>query len=303
MTRGYVTMLLVLSGLWGTSYLFIKVAVEDIEPAPMMATRALVAGVLLLGFVVVTMGATRARAELRGAWREALFLGAFNAAVPFWLIAWGEKYIDSSVAAVAQATVPIFAFVIGLRFLPHEHVAPIRWVGVGLGLFGVGVLAGLDPEGGWWAVVGTLAIVLSSVSYATAGIYGQLRVHETPGPILAAGSMLAGGLMLLPFGIAQKPSEAPGWEAILSVAALTILGTFLAQLIFFRALPVYGARRITMVAYVMPLMAIIYGAVFLSEPLARGMVIGVALILLGVALGSGLLRSRRASVAEGSAWP
>jgi drug/metabolite transporter (DMT)-like permease len=188
--------------------------------------------------------------------------------------------------------------VIGLHFLPHEHVAPMRWVGVGLGMVGVGVLAGLDPAGGRWAVAGTLVIVLSSVSYASAGIYGQLRVHATPGPILAAGSMLAGGLMLLPFGIAQAPSEMPGWKALAAVAALTILGTVIAQLVFFRMLPVYGARRITMVAYVMPVMAIVYGAVFLSEPLTRGMLIGVALILPGVALGSGILRWRRATVAE-----
>ena len=295
-TSGYITMLLVLSGLWGASYLFIKVAVDDLEPAPMMASRALVAGIGLLGYASWKLGAGRARAELRASWRQALVLGAFNAAVPFWLIAWGEKHIDSSVAAVAQATVPLFAFVIGLRFLPHEHVAPIRWVGVALGIVGVAVLAGLAPEGGWWAVAGTLAVVLSSVSYASSGVYGQLRVHTTPGPILAAGSMLAGGLRLLPLAVVQAPNEAPGADAILAVAALTIAGTVIAQLVFFRALALYGARRVTMVAYVMPVMAIVYGAVFLSEPLTRGMLIGVALILSGVALGSGLVRLRRGSI-------
>jgi len=298
MTRGYVPSLLLLAALWGASYLFIKVAVDDIEPTTMMAVRAFSAGVLLAGYVVLTMGAGRAIAELHAAWRQSLVLGTFNAAIPFFLIAWGEKHIDSSVAAVAQSTVPLFAFVIGLRFLPHEHVAAIRWVGVALGIVGVAVLAGLDPSGGWWAFAGTLAVVLSSASYASSGIYAQLRVHATPGPVLAAGSMLAGGLVLMPFGIAQAPSEAPGWKAVASVAALTILGTFIAQLAFFRMLPLYGARRITLVAYLIPAFAIFYGAVFLSEPLTSRMLAGLVLILGGVALGSGYLRLRRDAVAE-----
>lgn len=302
MTRGYIPRLLLLSALWGASYLFIKVAVEDMEPAPMMATRALAAGVLLAGYVAHTMGVRGATSELLSAWRPALVLGALNAAIPFWLIAWGERYIDSSVAAVAQSTVPLFAFLIGLRFLPHEHVAPIRWVGVALGIAGVGVLAGFDPTGGWWAVAGTLAVVLSSAMYASSGIYGQLRVYATPGPILAAGSMLMGGLMLMPFGIAQAPDAVPSWQALASVAALTILGTFFAQLLFYDMLPRFGARRITLVTYLIPVMAIAYGAVFLSEPLTRAMLIGVALILPGVALGSGFLRWGRGAVAgEGRA--
>jgi drug/metabolite transporter (DMT)-like permease len=301
MTRGYVPLLLLLASLWGASYLFIKVAVEDMAPATMMAARASVAGVILLAYIVATMGGGTAVSELRSSWREALVLGLINAAFPFWLIAWGEKYIDSSVAAVAQSTVPLFAFLIGLRFLPHEHVARGRWLGVGIGLAGVAVLAGLDPAGGWWAVAGTFAVVLSSASYACAGIYGQLRVHARPGPVLAAGSMLAGGLMLLPFGIAQAPDAVPSWQALASVAAMTILGTVFAQLVFFHMLPLYGARRITLVAYVMPVLAIVFGAVFLDESLTRGMVIGVALILPGVALGSGFLRWRRPATAGDTA--
>ena len=214
--------------------------------------------------------------------------GVFNAALPFWLIAWGEKHIDSTVAGIAQATVPIFAFVVALRFLPHERVSPIRWVGVGLGLVGVGVLTGVDLPGGWWAVAGTLAVVLSSLSYACAGTYAQLRLRDTPGPVLATGGMLIGGLLLLPFALFQLPAEGTGWEALLSVAALAVLGTTIAQLVYFHMLPLYGNPRISLVAYVMPAFAIAYGALFLDEPITRGMVIGLALILLGVALGSGL---------------
>jgi drug/metabolite transporter (DMT)-like permease len=292
-SRGYLPWLLLLAGLWGSSYFFIKVAVDDLEPSVMMSVRALVAGLMLLVFLFVTKGVAWATSELRAAGRTTLVFGCFNAALPFWLIAWGEKYIESSVAGIAQATVPIFAFVIGLRFLPHEHVSPIRWFGVALGLVGVGVLTGVDLPGGRWAVAGTLAVVLSSVSYASSGTYAQLRVRDTPGPVLATGGMLVGGLLLLPLALVQLPDEAPGWEAVASVAALTILGTTIAQLVFFHMLPLYGNRRISLVAYIMPVLAIGYGALFLSEPVTAGMLVGLGLILIGVALGSGLLLASR----------
>ncbi|HSJ94366.1 MAG TPA: DMT family transporter, partial [Gaiellaceae bacterium] len=161
--RSYWPLLLLLAAIWGASYLFIKLAVEDIEPAPMMAARTLIAGAILAAYLVLTLGGKRARAELVASWRPALVLGAVNAAVPFWLVAWGEKHIDSSVAGIAQSTVPIFTFLVAARVLPHEHVSHARILGVALGLLGVAVLAGLDPRGGWLAVAGTLAVVLSSL--------------------------------------------------------------------------------------------------------------------------------------------
>src|SRR3970040_3183339 len=104
--RRYWPMLFLLAAIWGAPYLSIKVAVEDIEPAPMMATRPLVAGVILAGYLVLTLGRSRALTELRRSWRPALVLGAVNAAIPFWLVAWGEKHVDSSVAGLARATGP-----------------------------------------------------------------------------------------------------------------------------------------------------------------------------------------------------
>jgi drug/metabolite transporter (DMT)-like permease len=265
MTR-YWPLLILLAAIWGASYLFIKVAVEDVEPAPMMAIRALGAALLLAAYLVATLGARRAVSEVTTNWRPALVLGVFNAAVPFWLVAWGEKYVDSSVAGIAQSTVPIFTF----------------------------LLAGFDPRGGWLAVAGTLAVVLSSLSYASSGIFGQLRVRTVAGPVLATGSMLVGGLVLLPIALLQLPSELPDAEAIASILALTVLGTALAQLILFRMLRLYGSRRLSLVTYLMPGFAVVYGAVLLDEPVSAGALVGLALILGGVALASGqrLLRTR-----------
>jgi drug/metabolite transporter (DMT)-like permease len=290
----YWPLVLLLGAIWGASYLFIKVAVEDIEPAAMMSFRALVAGLMLLAYLAVAMGLRRGIDELRRHWRPCLVLGTLNAALPFWLVAWGEKHIDSSVAGIAQATVPIFSFLLAAQFLPHEHVGPTRIAGVVAGFVGVGVLAGFDPHGGWWALAGILAVVLASLSYASAGVFGQLRVKTVPGPVLATGSMLVGGLILLPVAIFQLPSHRPDAEAIGSLLALTVLGTALAQLILFRVLRLFGARRLSLVTYLMPAFAIVYGAVLLDEPLTGAALGGFALILAGVALASGqpLLRPR-----------
>lgn len=296
----YWPMLLLLAAIWGGSYVLIKVAVEDVEPAPLMAIRALGAGIMLAAYLVVTLGARRAASEVATSWRPVLVLGAFNAALPFWLVAWGETHVDSTVAGVAQATVPIFTFLLALRFLPHEHVGWPRIAGVALGFLGVMVLAGFDPSGGWLAVAGTLAVVLSSLSYASSGVYGQLRVRTVAGPVLATGSMLAGGLILLPLALFQMPSHRPDGEAVASILALTVLGTALAQLMLFRILRLYGSRRLSLVTYLMPGFAIVYGALLLDEPVTAAAVGGLALILAGVALasGAGLLRRRSAAVAE-----
>lgn len=296
MSRYWPTLLL-LAAIWGASYVCIKVAVDDIEPAPMMAVRALGAGLVLLGYLVVAGGGRHTVVELRRHWRPALVLGALNAAVPFWLIAWGEKHIDSSVAGIAQATVPIFTFLLAARFLPHEPVGATRIAGVAIGFVGVAVLAGFDPDASWLAVLGTLAIVLSSLFYGSAGVYGQHSVRTAPGPVLATGSMLAGGVLLLPVALFQLPSEAPGVDTIASLLVLTLIGTALAQLILFHMLRLYGSRRLSLVTYLIPGFAVFYGAVLLDEPVTGAALGGLVLILGGVALASGerLLRSRAAA--------
>jgi len=290
----YWPLLFLLAAIWGASYLFIKVALEDIEPAPMMTIRALVAGLILLAYLAATIGGRQAVDELRRSWRPALVLGAFNAAVPFWLVAWGEQHIDSSVAGIAQSTVPIFTFLLALHYLPHEPVGTTRWAGVVLGLAGVAVLAGLNPSGGWWAIAGTLAVVLASVSYAATGIYGQLRVQTVPGPVLATGSMLACAVYLLPLSLFQLPDHVPDAASLASLAALTLLGTAFGQLVLFRMLRLFGSRRLSLVTYLMPGFAVFYGATLLDEPITAAALGGLVLILAGVALASGerLLRTR-----------
>jgi drug/metabolite transporter (DMT)-like permease len=293
----YWPLLLALAATWGASYLFIKVAVDGgLAPSTLMAGRALLAGVVLFGYLTATMGGRRAASRLAAAWRPCAVLGALGAAIPFWLVAWGETHIDSGVASIAQATIPIFVLLLGWRFLPHESVGAAQLAGVALGLVGVAVLAGADPEGGWWSVAGTLAVVLASLSYASGNVIGKLHVHATPGPVLATGSMLAASLYLLVPGLLQLPREAPTAGAIASLLALALVGTAFAQLVFYRALRLYGSHRVSLVTYLMPGFALVYGSVLLDEAVTASTLAGLALILLGVGLGSGSFARNGASV-------
>jgi drug/metabolite transporter (DMT)-like permease len=295
----YWPLLLLLASVWGASYLFIKVAVDGgFEPAPLMCARAGIAGTLLFAFLARTMGAARAVEALRASWRQWALLGLIGNAVPFWLVAWGETHVDSGIAAVAQSTVPLFTVLLGLRFLPHEPLTRGRWLGLLLGLLGVAVLAGGHTAGGWWALAGTLAVVLSSIAYACGGVVGQRSVRGTPGPVLATGAMVAAAITLLPLAVVGAPHTRPDADAIGSLLALAVLGTAFAQLLMYRLLDLFGARKMSLVTYLMPGFALVYGALILGEPITAAELAGLVLILGGVALGSGALRARRPAAVE-----
>jgi drug/metabolite transporter (DMT)-like permease len=295
----YWPLLLLLASVWGASYLFIKVAVDGgFEPGPLMCARAAIGASILAGYLVRTMGRARALAELRASWPQWSVIGLIGTAIPFWLVAWGETHVDSGIAAVAQSTVPLFTVLLGLRFLPHEPLTRGRLLGLALGLVGVAVLAGGHPGGGWWSVAGTLAVVLSSIAYACGGIIGQRSVRHSPGPVLATGAMISAAVSLVPLALVEAPASSPDGGALLSLLALAVLGTALAQLVMYRLINLVGARRMSLVTYLMPGFALVYGAVLLDEPVTAPVLAGLGLILAGVALGSGTIRATRGEPAE-----
>jgi drug/metabolite transporter (DMT)-like permease len=292
-SRAYVIYIGLLAAFWGASYLFIKVADRAFEPTAMIMFRLLLASSVILLVLLVQRGRAATVAELRALGWEGFALGVVNGAIPFTLIAWGEKHIDSGVAAIANATMPIFVVLLALRFKPSETVRGLRLVGFLLGLVGVGVLAGVHPQGGWWGAAGTMAVVVASVSYAVGSLWGQRLIAGTSGLVLSAASMLGGLLVLLPLGLAQLPSHLPGWKEIGSVVALAVIGTALAQIILYRVLRSDGAAKVSLVTYLLPATALVYGVLLLGEPLTWEELAGMALILGGVALGSGAVRLAR----------
>jgi drug/metabolite transporter (DMT)-like permease len=291
--RGYVPLLLSVALIWGASFMFIKVAVEEIAPAAAMALRLAFAGLFLVPFLLVQQGVRQTVAGIRGTGRGAIFLGFMNAALPFTLISWGEQHVDSSIAAIGNSPVPIFVALLAIRFQHSERIRGLRLAGVVLGFVGVAVLAGFQPEGSWLAVAGTLACVAAALAYAISNLFTQRRYRETQPLVLVTAASLAGAALLTPLALFQLPNEIPSGRALGSVAALGIAGTAIAMIIFFRMLASYGASRASLVTYLVPVTAIAYGVFLLDERLSASAIVGLVLILGGVALGSGVFRFGR----------
>ena len=152
----------------------------------------------MLAIVIYKRGFAPATTEMRSIIRAAMILGVLSTALPFTLIAWGETKIDSGVAAIGNASMPIFVALLALRFRKSERATGSKAVGVVLGLIGVGVLAGVNPEGGWAGVAGTLAVIVASISYAVSTLYIQTLLDNVHNDVLAAASVTWGAIFLTP---------------------------------------------------------------------------------------------------------
>jgi drug/metabolite transporter (DMT)-like permease len=282
--RSYLPLLLLLSAIWGSSYMFIKVGVRDFPPASLVELRLLLAGAVLVSFLTARRGGLRA---VRPALARGAFVGVVGMALPFLLISWGETRVDSGVAAVANASVPIFVALLALRFAASERSSGLRMGGLAVGLAGVGVVAGVHPSGGWWAVAGALAVVLASLCYAVSSLFIQ-RSLVVGGLELATASVICGAAAMLPFALVRLP-DSVGWKSLASVAVLGIVGTGFAQLIVNRLIGEHGPAKSMLVNYLLPGFALLYGATILGEPLTAAKLGGLTLILVGVTLASGLL--------------
>ncbi|MBW3593046.1 MAG: DMT family transporter, partial [Actinobacteria bacterium] len=286
----YLTLLFSVALIWGASYMFIKIAVDEMAPTTAMALRLVFAAAVLVPLLAVQQGPRAGARAVRATGWGGFFLGLMNTAVPFTLIAWGETHVDSGIAAIANAPLPIFVAFLAIWFQRSERVRGARLAGVLVGFAGVVVLVGFQPEGGSTAIVATLAIVAATFAYAISYVFAQARYAETQPIVLVTASSLAGALILAPFGIWQRPVEVPSAGALASVAALGVVGTSLALVLYYRMLVAYGASRASLVTYLIPPTALAYGVFLLDESLALNAIVGLVLILAGVGLGSGAVR-------------
>jgi drug/metabolite transporter (DMT)-like permease len=289
-------MLIVLAAIWGASFMFIKVAVEEVTPGQVVFWRVAIGTLALLPAVPFVLGWARLRAELRRYVFPLVVLGVVNASIPFWLLAWGEKRLDSGLAAVLQASTPLFTALIAFGFSRSDRVTGARLLGVVIGFLGVVLLVGAQPSGD---VLSALAVVGSALCYAGSALYAGVRLLEAPPIVTSLGTLLVATLATLPLGIAELPDQVPSWEAIGSLVALGALGLSVAYLLYFAIIAGAGASYAVLVTYLVPAMALAYGAVILDEAVTASALGGLALILLGVGLGTGTLRlPRRAPVSE-----
>ena len=217
-----------------------------------------------------------------------MLVALINTAVPFWLLSWGETRIDSGLASILQASVPIFNVVIAVGFF-HERVTGIRssaWPSAS----SVWRCSSARSRRGrcWRARGGRLALC-----YAVGGLMvGRYLKPVTP-VVVALATTAVSAVVVLPIGVSQAPSHVPGWEVTASVIALGIPGTAIAYLLFFGLIAGAGAAYASLVTYLIPPIALVYGAVFLGESITSVAIGGLLLVLLGVALGTGTLRPSR----------
>jgi drug/metabolite transporter (DMT)-like permease len=272
-----------LSGLWGASYLFIKIGLRGMSPAEIVSARTGLAALVLLP-VALHQGA------FRGLGRrvpEIALLGTVQVAMPFTLISFGERHITSSLTGILVAAAPIFVALLAPLVDPEESSYGWRLVGVVIGIVGVALLLGLDVGGDSQALLGGMMVVLAGLGYALGGFFLKRRFRDVPAAGLATGTMLSTSLLLLPAAIATAPADGPGPGPIAAVTALGIGGTGVAFLLYYTLLATDGPAKTTLVGYVAPAFALAYGVVFLDEGVTAGTIAGLALILGGSWLAAG----------------
>jgi drug/metabolite transporter (DMT)-like permease len=288
-------MLLALAAIWGSSFMFIKVAVSEVTPGEVVFGRVLTGTLALLPAVPFLGGWGPTWVGLRRWAGPLLLLGIFNAALPFWLLAWSEKRLDSGLAAVLQASMPLFTALFVYWFARTERVTGARLAGVVLGFVGVLFLVGAQPSGD---LLSALAVLLTAILYAASSVYAGLRLRDTPALVTSLGALGFATLVTLPLGLTQLPSSAPSWKAIGSIVALGAVGLSIAYLLYFTLIAGAGAPYAALVTYLVPALALFYGAVILDEPVTASAVGGLLLILAGVALGTGTVGSKRMGLLE-----
>jgi drug/metabolite transporter (DMT)-like permease len=284
-SRRHLIMLLALASIWGSSFLFIELALRDLAPSTLILLR-MASGALALGAYIRLRG--RSFAVLRPYVLPLALLGVVNTAIPFFLIAWGQQYIDSGLASIFNASAPLFTALFAIGYDRSQRATGSRLAGILVGFAGVVLLVGFEVTGGEKAVAGGLAVVAASACYAIGGLYAGRRFDGLPPSLVAFGALCWSTLAVLPLGLAQASS--PGWEALLSVLYHGVLATGAGYLLYFGLIAGAGAAKAVLVTYLVPSLALVYGAAFLDEEITAVAVAGLLLVLAGVALGTGTVR-------------
>lgn len=299
--------LLVLLGcLWGSSYTFIKIGIETIPPVTLIAARTTIAGVILL-VILYWRGLRLPKSP--DLWKRFAIQALLNSVLPFTLIAWAERYIDAGLAVILNSLTPVFAFLLTLLITRHEVVNGRKLTGVVLGLIGTVVMIGIEALNGLGNVVlAQLAVILATVFYAGAAIFGKNFKGIDP-MIPAAASLICGAIILIPLSVVvDHPWElAPSAASIMALLALSVFSTALAFTIYFRLVHTLGSLGTTAQAYVRVPVGVAIGVVFLGEELHATTIVGLLCILAGVVamtLPPGALRfGRRKAAAVQDAAP
>ena len=275
--------LLLLSLLWGASFFFFKILVREYPPFTLVLGRVGLAAVAMLALLRMRGEALPLAPRL---WGSAAVMALLNNVVPFSLISFGEQSVSSGLAAILNATTPLFAVVLAHLLPADERLTPARILGLALGLSGVAVLIGpeLLASLGASAVAGQAACLLAAFSYALAGLYGR-RFRTTAPTVLATVQLTASTVILISLSLMfDRPWDLspPSSEALAAFLGISLFCTALAYILYFRILAVAGATNLLLVTFLLPVSALLLGRLFLSEPIVARSVVGMAIIGFGL---------------------
>ncbi len=286
--------LVLLAALWGGSFLFTRMAAPAFGPFALAELRVAVAAVMLLGLLAWRGDFS----ELRARPARFVLLGAVNTALPFTLFAWAALSITAGMAAIINATAPLFAAGVAWVWL-RDRLTALQWIGMAIGFAGVLWLSGFRTGFGNgmadWAIVAGLAATLS---YGVAANVAKRYFHGVRPLSVAAGSQTAAALLLLPFAAVAWPDEWPSAHDWAAVLALGVLCTGTAYVLYFRLIARVGPATAVSVTFLIPAFAMLWGGLFLGEHVTVTMLIGCAVILGGTALATGLVRAPRSGVSQ-----
>ena len=276
---------LALGFFWGTSYLWIKIGLETLPPLTLIAGRLGFGAVFLATVVAIARQEVPRERRMYG---HLLVMAVVNIVIPFALIGYGEQTIDSALASILNATVPLTVIVLAPMFIPEERVTLAKAGGLALGFAGVILLVAPDLLNlGNADLSGELMLLGSSVSYGVGNVYSRRNVHGLRPMIPALFQVGFAACIMIPAAlILDRPWETvhPAPEAFVAVAWLGLLGSGLAYLCYFTILQHWGATRTSTVAYLLPVVGIAAGALVLNDPVTIERVAGTALVIAGIAL-------------------
>ncbi len=293
MTASDWALLVLLSIVWGGSFLFVGVAVRELPPLTIVALRVVTAASALL-LTLRLMGVDLPRT--RQVWAAFLGMSILNNVIPFTLIVWGQSHIASGLASILNATTPLFTVIVAHYLTDDERLTGQRFAGVIVGFAGVAVMIGAAAFASLDAsILAQLAVLGAALSYGFSGVFGRrFKTMGIPPLATAAGQVTVSSAILLPAAlIVDRPwtLAMPSTGAIVSLAALGLVSTAFAYLIFFRLLARAGATNVGLVTFLIPVSAILLGVLVLGETLAVRHVAGMALIGAGLILIDGRLLS------------
>lgn len=284
-------MLIALSLLWSATFFVVEIGLRELGPFMLVAGRVSF-GAATLWILVLASGLALPRTARD--WCDLFIMGFLNNAVPFSLIFWGQVYLTGGLAAIFNATTPIFGVIVAHMLLADERATPLKALGVLFGLCGVVAMVGPEAlQGMSGSLLGQIAIIGAAISYAFAGVFGR-RLSRFAPPVAAAGMLTASTIMMVPLALVVEgvPAAMPSIDTWAVILVLGVLGSGGAYILYFRILARAGATNLLLVTFIIPPGAILLGWVFLDEELGESAIVGLGLIFAGLACVDGRLFRR-----------